>query len=306
MKAYQFFGLALLGITTFSLDAMALPVPDGGLCNTNGANPCLWVQQTGNANAFDAFSTYGVGAIIGSTTNYAIRAASSSNTAVYAKSHTNMVGVYGESVAGHGVHGYAPGSGGRGVVGQATSSGWGVYGVNTDAAGYAGYFNGNVHVTGTLSKSAGSFMIDHPQDRANKILRHSFVESPDMKNIYDGVVALDQKGEAWVQLPEYFEALNRDFRYQLTNIGGWAGTYVSREIQGNKFKISGGKAGMKVSWLVTGTRKDAWAEDQRIVVEETKSPSDRGKFLYARRGEEPMGSGIRENLVPAPVKTASR
>ena len=56
--------------------------------------------------------------------------------------------------------------------------------------------DGNVYVTGYLSKAGGSFKIDHPIDPTNKYLCHSFVESPDMKNIYDGVVTLDDKGEA--------------------------------------------------------------------------------------------------------------
>ena len=43
-----------------------------------------------------------------------------------------------------------------------------------------------------------------------------------MKNIYDGVVTLDVYGEAEVQLPAWFEALNTDFRYQLTAIGASA------------------------------------------------------------------------------------
>jgi len=36
-----------------------------------------------------------------------------------------------------------------------------------------------------------------------------------MKNIYDGTVTLDEKGEAVVPMPDYFSALNQDFRYQL-------------------------------------------------------------------------------------------
>ena len=40
------------------------------------------------------------------------------------------------------------------------------------------------------------------------IFHHSFVESPDMMNVYNGMVRLDAKGEAWVNLPDYFEALN--------------------------------------------------------------------------------------------------
>ena len=67
-------------------------------------------------------------------------------------------------------------------------------------------------MTGTIGKGAGSFVIDHPLDPRNKLLYHSFLESPDVKNIYDGVATLDKNGEAVIKLPRYFEALNKDFR----------------------------------------------------------------------------------------------
>jgi hypothetical protein len=146
----------------------------------------------------------------------------------------------------------------------------------TDAAD----FNGTVNVNGTLTKSGGSFKIDHPLDPANKYLFHSFVESPDMKNVYDGVATLDARGEATVSLPEWFEALNKDFRYQLTAIGApGPNLYIATEVSGNSFKIAGGAAGGKVSWQVTGIRQDAWANAHRIPVEETKPEAERGFYL---------------------------
>jgi hypothetical protein len=140
---------------------------------------------------------------------------------------------------------------------------------------------GNLNVSGTLAKGGGSFKIDHPQDPANKYLSHSFVESPDMMNIYNGSVKLDAHGEAWVEMPGYFEALNRDFQYQLTAIGRPApGLYIARKIDANHFKIAGGKSGMEVSWQVTGVRHDAWAEANRIPVEEDKTGKERGTYLH--------------------------
>ena len=93
-----------------------------------------------------------------------------------------------------------------------------------------GWFNGNVNVDGNLSKAGGSFKIDHPLDPANKYLYHSFVESPDMMNIYNGNVTSDGTARPSIDLPEWFEALNRDFRYQLTVIGQFAQAIVLREI----------------------------------------------------------------------------
>jgi len=151
------------------------------------------------------------------------------------------------------------------------------------SAGWAGFFDGHVKVTGSVFKAGGSFKIDHPLDPENKYLYHSFVESPDMKNIYDGIAMLDESGEAWVKLPDRFEALNRDFRYQLTCIGGFAPVYIAEEISGNRFKIAGGKPGMKVSWQVTGIRYDPYAEAHRIPVEENKPPEERGTYLTSHR-----------------------
>ncbi len=141
--------------------------------------------------------------------------------------------------------------------------------------------NSNLNVTGTLSKGSGSFKIDHPLDPQNKFLYHSFVESPDMMNIYNGVATLDARGQAWIQMPDWFEALNMDFRYQLTAMGGPApNLYIAREIEGNRFKIAGGRARGKVSWQVTGIRHDAYASAHRISVEEAKPAAERGKYLY--------------------------
>ncbi len=183
------------------------------------------------------------------------------------------------------------GDGFRAYASVSKGSNWGaVYAINygTSPAIYAdgggdtaGYFSGSVVVTGTLYKGALAFMIDHPLDPENKYLHHSGVESPDMMNIYNGNVILDGNGEAWVELPQWFEALNRDFRYQLTAIGApGPDLYIAEEISNNSFRISGGKPGIKVSWQVTGIRKDPYAEKHRILVEEEKSVSDRGKYLH--------------------------
>lgn len=191
-------------------------------------------------------------------------------------------GVHGQGED-RGVYGLGWGSTGRGVYGLATDpSGvnYGVYGETWSSNGYAGYFQGRVRVTGNLSKGGGSFKIDHPLDPENKYLQHSFVESPDMMNVYNGNVTLDKNGETVVKLPGYFEALNQDFRYQLTCIGGFAPVYVAEEISEDQFKIAGGKRGMKVSWQITGIRHDAYAKANRIMVEEDKAVETRGYYLH--------------------------
>jgi len=182
----------------------------------------------------------------------------------------------------HGVYGSAQ-SGGSG------STGYGVYGAAVGpGTNYAGYFEGNVHVQGTLSKTAGAFKIDHPLEPETRYLSHSFVESPDMLNIYSGLVVLDDEGRAIVELPEYFEALNTSFRYQLTAIGGaMRDLHVATEISDNLFEIAGGMPSGKVSWEITGVRQDAAAIRNPIIVEEDKDPADFGKYL----NPEAFGAG---------------
>lgn len=139
---------------------------------------------------------------------------------------------------------------------------------------------GDLRVEGTLTKAGGSFKIDHPLDPENKYLYHSFVESPDMKDIYDGTVTTDENGQAVVQLPEWFEALNRDFRYQLTVIGTFAQAIVAEKIKDNRFTLKTSIPNVEVSWLVTGIRRDAWANKNRIPVEEEKPEKERGYYLH--------------------------
>jgi hypothetical protein len=211
-----------------------------------------------------------------------------------------------------GVYGRTASIGGRGVQGIAeatTGTNIGVYGETNSDSGYAGYFADRVHVNGTLSKAAGSFKIDHPLDPANQYLQHSFVESPDMKNIYDGVVILDDSGAATVTLPDWFEALNggaehrSDFRYQLTPIGAaMPDLHIGQKIQGNTFRIAGGKPGMEVSWQVTGIRHDPYAEQNRIVVETDKPAGEQGTYLFPQGYGRPEQQGLdyeRPEALPA-------
>ncbi|UCD93517.1 MAG: hypothetical protein JSU69_07015, partial [Candidatus Zixiibacteriota bacterium] len=99
-------------------------------------------------------------------------------------------------------------------------------------------------------------------------------------NVYNGNVITDSNGEAVVELPHYFEVLNRDFRYQLTVIGHFAQAIIAEEINGNLFVIRTDKPNVKVSWQVTGIRKDAFAEANRIEVEVDKPPREKGKYLH--------------------------
>jgi hypothetical protein len=246
----------------------------------------------------------------GYSENYTgVRGESDSGIGVHGYSDM-VIGVSGVSTSGIGVDGYSDNytgvrgesPSGIGVWGYSDSS-YGIYGSST--SGYAAYLNGRVYIRGPLQKPGGSFKIDHPLDPANKYLCHSFVESPDMKNVYDGVVVLGDKGEAEIELPDWFDALNKDFRYQLTAIGApGPNVYIAEEVcdtttdyssnsngrsnnNNSHFKIVGGTSGMKVSWQVTGIRQDPWANAHRVQVEEDKPANERGYYMYPDLYGEP-------------------
>jgi hypothetical protein len=217
------------------------------------------------------------------------------------------VGAYGQadsvgSQFNYGIVGNAKG----GTLENAGVVGWigaGASGTSVNAAIYgialtgpsprwAGYFDGDVQVTGTLSKGAGTFKIDHPQDPANKYLVHSFVESPDMMNVYNGNAVTDANGKAVVDLPGYFEAENKDFKYQLTVIGQFAQAIIGDEIKNNQFTILTDKPNVKVSWQVTGVRNDKFAQQHPVVAEVEKTGTEKGKYLYPELYGQSKESGI--------------
>jgi len=253
---------------------------------------------------------------------YAVRGDSSNGSGVLGTTSTGRgvwgqsdnpggYGVYGKNTAnnafgflagdpysglGMGVYGSSSASSGTGVLGEANngSNAWGVAGKST--TGWAGYFDGNVKVTGTLTTSGGTYTIDHPLDPTGKYLSHSFVESPDMMNVYNGNVRTDADGYATVRLPDYFEALNRDFRYQLTVIGQFAQAIIAEEIHDGRFVIRTNLGQVKVSWQVTGIRHDPWANAHRIPVEEAKPEAEQGTYLVPEVYGQPESKGLEARI----------
>ena len=285
---------------------------DAGVCGSSNNGDGVRGESNGNHGVYGVSSYIGVCGFHSGTNNRGylgsningVYGESSSGTGV--RGHSNSAnGIYGTSNSpGTGVRGECGGTSGYGVYGFGWTGvygegDWGVYGFSASGDGVvgkgpnlAGYFMGKVEVTGTLTKGGGSFKIDHPLDPENKYLQHSFVESPDMMNIYNGNAVLDYRGEVVVELPAWFEALNQEFRYQLTCIGGFAPVYIAEEISGNRFKIAGGTPGMKVSWLVTGIRHDAFANAHRVQVEEEKTGDEIGKYLHPKEWGMPENMGI--------------
>ena len=140
-----------------------------------------------------------------------------------------------------------------------------------------------VTVHGSLSKSSGSFKIDHPLKPETHDLVHSFVESPQADNIYSGEIELID-GRAEINLDAEFNmtegtivALNRGFRTFTTNETDWDN--VKGSVADNILTIvcQNPESTAKVSWLVIGERQDQhmydtdWTDDNgKVIVEPVK------------------------------------
>ena len=188
------------------------------------------------AAGFDGSNAYGVyGYAASAITGYGVYGEAQNNTGtgngVRGFSRQNLDGV---ALSGISTDNSFRGYGVEGIAGDNGGTGYGIYGFAYGNAGddWAGYFEGNINVTGTVFMPAKMTRIDHPLDPENKYLMHNTVESSEMTNLYSGNAVLDASGEAVVALPDWFEAANKDFRYQLTCIGGYAPVYVAEKISG--------------------------------------------------------------------------
>lgn len=277
---------------------------DAGLSNTSATQNSFFgnaagkVTTTGGGNSFFGYGAGNFNTTGRSNSFFGLFAGNNNTTGIantfvgYGSGYSNttgnsntIIGTNANVVAGNLSNATAIGAGA-----YVTSSNTVVLGTGADTV----RIPGNLVVTGSVAKGGGSFRIDHPLDPENKYLYHSFVESPDMMNIYNGNATTDANGDAVITLPDYFSALNRDFRYQLTVIGQFAQAIVHEKMNGNKFKIKTDKPKVEVSWQVTGIRKDKFAEDERIKVEENKPQDEKGKCLYApacqSKSSAPLGS----------------
>ena len=297
-----------------------------GVWGTSSANVGVYGTSAANTGIFGTGAVNGVrGVSSGASAGVYGRSDADAGQGVYGRSDkNNSIGVFGEADAVNSTGVYGNSTLGIGVQGNSTSSGIGVYGRSNgtgvyaittgagpalvvDANGfYAGSFVGNVNITGNLAKSSGSFRIDHPLDPTSKYLFHSFVESPDMMNVYNGNVTTDASGYAEITMPDWFEALNKDFRYQLTVLddadsSDFAQAKIVKKMQNKRFSIRTSQPKVEVSWQVTGIRQDPWANAHRIKVEEDKPDNERGTYLAPEVYGKPrsMSASAKNTVYPS-------
>lgn len=299
-----------------------------GIANNGPSAFGVWGTSTvgqgvvGSSNTGNGMAGY-------STNSRGVYGSSTNNIGVYGYGAMGGVqgfsgsetGVYGNSTSGSGIVGYGGGNASvnypsiwgisdhanPAVTGQqsGTGTGSGVEGValsgngvvGASQTGYAGAFYGDVSITGALYAAVKNFRIDHPLDPGNQYLQHAAVESAEMKTMYDGIATLDADGQAMVTLPDWFEGLNGDFRYQLTAINApGPSLYIAAEVKDHRFTIAGGSAGMKVSWQVTGVRHDPYALANPLEVEVAKPDIEQGTYLMPEGYDKSPSRGVDEQF----------
>lgn len=279
--------------------------------STNGVG----VSATGVNGLNATGSSYGVNAggniaVYGNGYAAGLYGTSTVSTGVIGIS-TDYYGVYGSGTTG--VYAISTTDGNPGLYAQAGAGGWAVDAYGTSGAtgvlagsdtGYAAWFNGltdvdgNLDVAGTLTADTKHFKIDHPLDPANKYLEHASVESSEQMNLYTGNVITDAHGEATVRLPDWFEALNTDFRYQLTVIGQFAQPIIARKVENHQFQIRTNAPNVEVSWQITGVRHDAYAKAHPLQPEIEKPERERGFYRHPELYGAPEERSIAWALQP--------
>jgi hypothetical protein len=308
------YAFALHGIISSASPGAFSAAVRGQNNGTGGYGIGVWGSQDGSGWGVYGTSVSGIGvygyASATSGTTYGVYGVfnSTSGAGVYGLASATSGspnGVYGvsRSTSGTGVFGVASAASGAafgvgGVTYSTASSSYGVIGGEpSGGAGHAVFANGTLAATGTKS-----FQIDHPLSPETHYLNHFCTEGPEPYNVYRGTVVLDANGEAWVQLPDYFEAINRDPSYHLTAVGApMPNLHVAVKIQNNRFKIAGGAPGKEVSWRVEAIRNDLWVQRYGYQTEQEKEDAIKGKYLSPELYGQPKERGIHYRPEPEPA-----
>lgn len=309
--------------TVYALWAQVLSPAGRGAIGFSNATTGTGAGFYGQSNSIEGRGVVGLAnAVTGSNTGVLGQTNSTGGRGVFGLATTTTgttYGVFGQSnssvgigVAGQtnsatggantvGVSGIANSENAVGVVGRGNGSTsgivYGVLGVTSTVNGFGLFSNGESGASGTKS-----FVIDHPNDPEGKMLVHYSIESPEPYLVYRGTAIMDASGSAVVELPDYFDEINRDPQYQLTAVGAPAPMlHIASEVADNEFVIAGGMPGLKVSWTVTATRNDAWVRAHPTTVERVKPAAAQGKYFNPELYGQPETKGMFYMAPAAPV-----
>lgn len=119
------------------------------------------------------------------------------------------------------------------------------------------HLRGDTIITGSLSKTSGTFDIPHPVKDGDWRLRHSFIEGPTCDNIYRGTVTISG-GSVSVDLDTVSGMT--DGTWEALNTNPWSmvsssGNAVTWSLSGKILTIEGPDEAV-CCWMVIGERKD--------------------------------------------------
>jgi hypothetical protein len=117
--------------------------------------------------------------------------------------------------------------------------------------------------------------IDHPSHLLTESIFHAQVESNEYRLVYFGTKTCNASGEAAVAMPSWFADICDvdEVSYALTPVSLYKPYYVKTPISSGSpmtFVIAGGELNSIVSWQISALRKDKFALDSPIVVEQDK------------------------------------
>lgn len=186
---------------------------------------------------------------------------------------------------------------------------YGVFGT-TDGGDtrHAGYFQGNVTITGSIAKGSGTFLIDHPLDPESKDLIHGFVEAPRYDLIYRGTIKL-KKGVAIVDVdlasgmtPGTFAALVQNVQFQQPyNETGWRPVRVRPgSLEGGTFilECEDEKSADTIAWSLIAERRDDF-------IMTSEGTDDGGHLIVERDKDEPTGEELQPRVVDRNARQAA-
>ncbi|MFN8474212.1 MAG: hypothetical protein U0822_18610 [Anaerolineae bacterium] len=164
---------------------------------------------------------------------------------------------------------------------------------------WAGYFSGDVRVTGTLDNGLAAVKMDDPSNPTGRYINQAAVVGGDMLTLYNGNATTDAKGLAVVKVPAYVETISKDFRYQLTPIGQFAQAIIAKELNGGEFVIQTDKPNVKVSWQLSGVRSDPYAQASSFKAVEDKNARDLGTYLHPEAYGQSKSLGVDAKRIAA-------
>jgi hypothetical protein len=289
-------GISLWGLTS-SVSAAAV-------LGDSPAGEVIVGRQSGTTCETFSSGCAGIGAVVGrhdGPNGYGVRGFvtdSAGGTGVLGQA--GVAGGTGTAVRGENVN---ASNTGFGVEGTTNGAGAGIHGTETssNSAALAGLFDGNVRINGdlTVTGTKSGFRIDDPRDPAHRTLSHTPVETDALTVVYTGNVRTGRDGRATVRLPAYGEVLAGDWRYQLTPIGRFGQAIVEREVRAGTFVIRTEHGGTKVSWSVTGLRKDRFAGEHAFRAVQAKSGAERGRYLHPDLYGKPSSASVIRRVATA-------